>query len=110
MSTARFQTGWTFRSRRHSALTELPRFAEFNFQLSLCACVHRVISDDDFDETRKEGASDDELFEPHSNTRWLKLFLPINNQLKVQCVNFFKGAHRTACFVFRAFFLKKGLP
>lgn len=99
--TARCPTGWTFRSRRHSTVTEPSTICQIQIQLSVSVCVPRVISDDDFNEPRKEGASDDELFEPYSNTRWLELFLPINNQSKVQCVKFLrKPDSLTERFVF----------
>lgn len=38
----------------------------------LCLCVSRVISEDEFDEGRKGGLSDEE-FEPYSEKRWVQI-------------------------------------
>lgn len=40
---------------------------------TVCTSVCRVISEDEFEENRKAGASDDELFEPYSDKRWVQL-------------------------------------
>lgn len=47
-------------------------------------CVCRVVSEDDFEGSRKEGVSDDELFEPYSDTRWVEFFLGIIINLSEQ--------------------------
>lgn len=111
--TARCLTGWTFRSRRQHNSDATSAICQIQTQtlcvcVCMCACARRVISDDDFDETRK-GASDDELFEPYSHTRWLKLFLLFNNQLKVHYVKFLRKPF-FFFFTIWAFSLKKGLP
>lgn len=50
--------------------------------MNLCVC--RVVSEDDFEGSRKEGVSDDELFEPYSDTRWAQFFLGIIINLSEQ--------------------------
>lgn len=47
-------------------------------------CVCRVVSEGDFEGSRKEGVSDDELFEPYSDTRWVQFFLGIIINLSEQ--------------------------
>lgn len=42
----------------------------------MCARVNacRVVSDEDFEESGKGGLSDDELFKPFSDKRWVQIF------------------------------------
>lgn len=52
------------------------RLLEINSTLNiicLCLCVSRVISEDEFEEGRKGGLSDEEEFEPYSEKRWVQI-------------------------------------
>lgn len=49
-------------------------FSKFCIRCSCnSACVCRVISEDELEESRKEGMSDDEPFEPYSDKRWVSV-------------------------------------
>lgn len=59
-------------------------FSSETITSSRIVCVCRVVSEDDFEGSRKEGVSDDELFEPYSDTRWVQFFLGIIINLSEQ--------------------------
>lgn len=40
-------------------------------------CTFRVNSEDDFEENRKGGLSDDELFEPYTDKRLVQIFISV---------------------------------
>lgn len=55
--------------------------------------MSRAISEDDFEESRKGGLSDDELFEPYSDKRWVQIFF---NEACCSFRNSRDGLKRTA--------------
>lgn len=63
-----FLTGWS----HSSYLLVVWQLLEIEIFQILCLCVSRVISEDEFDEGRKGGLSDEE-FEPYSEKRWVQI-------------------------------------